>query len=187
LAGTAPAPDEVTEERDDRLRFLRDHGDLQSAFGDDAFGSVAERAANFFGSARYAVTQAGLIFFWIVINIAVLGLHWDPYPFVLLNLLFALQAAMAAPLILLAQSRQAQRDKAHDEAAAKHREALAARQAKARQEVADRQERLRSEIAEKQQRLLEENTDLTRQIAELSNEVERLTRAIHEQIAGGGR
>ncbi|MGZ4333599.1 MAG: DUF1003 domain-containing protein [Gaiellaceae bacterium] len=80
--------------------------DLPSAFGEDAFGRRAEAAARFFGTPRYILGQTALVIAWIAVNAVAVGLRWDPYPFILLNLAFSTQAAYAAPLILLAQTRQ---------------------------------------------------------------------------------
>jgi uncharacterized membrane protein len=81
----------------------------------DAFARFAERLARFLGTGRYLAFQTILVFLWIVLNIAAVSLRWDPYPFILLNLAFSTQAAYAAPLILLAQNRQADRDRAEIE------------------------------------------------------------------------
>ena len=81
----------------------------------DAFGSTAERLARFFGTPRYLITQTVIVIIWIAINAAWVALRFDKYPFILLNLAFSTQAAYAAPLILLAQNRQADRDKAEAE------------------------------------------------------------------------
>ena len=81
----------------------------------DAFGRLAERLARFLGTGRYLAAQTVVVFAWIVINGLVVVNGWDPYPFILLNLVFSTQAAYAAPLILLAQNRQADRDKAEIE------------------------------------------------------------------------
>ncbi len=81
----------------------------------DAFGRFAERLARFLGTGRYLVGQTAAVFVWIVINLAAASLRWDPYPFILLNLAFSTQAAYAAPLILLAQNRQDDRDRAEIE------------------------------------------------------------------------
>jgi uncharacterized membrane protein len=81
------------------------------AFGHDAFGRGAERAARFFGTPAYIVGQTILVIVWIALNSMALSLDWDPYPFILLNLAFSTQAAYAAPLILLAESRHAERDR----------------------------------------------------------------------------
>ena len=77
----------------------------------DAFGRFAERLARLLGTGRYIVGQTILVILWIALNLAAVSLRWDPYPFILLNLAFSTQAAYAAPLILLAQNRQADRDK----------------------------------------------------------------------------
>jgi uncharacterized membrane protein len=78
----------------------------------DAFGSTAERLARTFGTPRYLIIQTVIVIIWIAINGAWVALRFDKYPFILLNLAFSTQAAYAAPLILLAQNRQADRDKA---------------------------------------------------------------------------
>ncbi|MGZ4175871.1 MAG: DUF1003 domain-containing protein [Solirubrobacteraceae bacterium] len=77
----------------------------------DAFGALAERLARFFGTPRYIVGQTILVIIWIALNVAFITLRFDKYPFILLNLAFSTQAAYAAPLILLAQNRQADRDR----------------------------------------------------------------------------
>ena len=64
-----------------------------------------------------------LVIVWIILNLFAVSLQWDPYPFILLNLAFSTQAAYAAPLILLAQTRQAERDKIRDTAVQEHRDA----------------------------------------------------------------
>jgi uncharacterized membrane protein len=81
----------------------------------DMFGVAAERFARFFGTVTYLVWQTVIVIVWIILNSVGLALRWDPYPFILLNLMFSTQAAYAAPLILLAQNRQADRDKAEME------------------------------------------------------------------------
>src|SRR6476661_3101762 len=95
----------------DPLRYHRPHAELHSAFGGDAFGRRAEALARFFGTPRYIFGQTIVVIVWIAINAIAVTLRWDPYPFILLNLAFSTQAAYAAPLILLAQTRQADRDK----------------------------------------------------------------------------
>jgi uncharacterized membrane protein len=77
----------------------------------EAFGRFSESIARTLGTARFLVIQTGIVAVWIGINITVAVLRWDPYPFILLNLAFSTQAAYAAPLILLAQNRQEQRDR----------------------------------------------------------------------------
>ena len=88
-------------------------------FGEDTFGRVSEKVARFFGTPRYIIGQSIVVAFWIALNSLALVRHWDPYPFILLNLAFSTQAAYAAPLILLAQTRQADRDKISAEIHAK--------------------------------------------------------------------
>lgn len=77
----------------------------------DAFGEASETVARFFGTARFLVIQTALVAVWIALNITAASVRWDPYPFILLNLAFSTQAAYAAPFILLAQNRQADRDR----------------------------------------------------------------------------
>jgi uncharacterized membrane protein len=72
---------------------------------------IADKAANTIGSWPFIVTQTTLIIIWITINLIALIRHWDPYPFVLLNLLFSVQAAYAAPIIMMSQNRQNERDR----------------------------------------------------------------------------
>ena len=79
-------------------------------FDSDAVGRYSEAVARFFGTGMYLVIQTAVVIVWIIINIAVVALRFDPYPFILLNLAFSTQAAYAAPLILLAQNRQEDRD-----------------------------------------------------------------------------
>src|ERR1044072_6074680 len=99
------------------------------AFGEDTFGRQAEKIARFFGTPQYLLGQTIVVLPGIAINAVAVSLQWDPYPFILLNLAFSTQAAYAAPLILLAQTRQADRDKlAEDRQGDRHKqkEALAA-------------------------------------------------------------
>jgi uncharacterized membrane protein len=78
----------------------------------DAFGRASEAIARFLGTGRFLAGQTLLVLGWIVFNSLGFLYHWDPYPFILLNLAFSTQAAYAAPLILLAQNRQDDRDRA---------------------------------------------------------------------------
>src|SRR5438552_17962835 len=89
-------------------------GEHHGAFGEDAFGRGAEKIARFFGPPKYIFGQTIVVIFWIALNALAVAFQWDPYPFILLNLAFSTQAAYAAPLILLAQTRQADRDKDHE-------------------------------------------------------------------------
>lgn len=124
------------------------------AFGTDAFGRLAERFARFFGTPRFLIAQTFLVALWITLNAGELAFQaFDPFPFILLNLVFSTQAAYAAPLILLAQTRQADRDKAQSLADAKHREELAAEQTM----------------------LLERNQQLIEQVVRLTEEVRAAT------------
>ena len=81
----------------------------------EAFGRFSEGIARLLGTARFLVAQTVLVALWITFNVAAVNLRWDPYPFILLNLAFSTQAAYAAPLILLAQNRQAERDRSATE------------------------------------------------------------------------
>ena len=106
------------------FRVVGDRSDLSvpkgapargSLYDADAFGRFAETLARFLGTGRYLVGQTAFVIFWIILNIVAGVRHWDPYPFILLNLAFSTQAAYAAPLILLAQNRQDERDRANIE------------------------------------------------------------------------
>jgi uncharacterized membrane protein len=77
----------------------------------EAVGNFTEAIARFFGTGTYLGLQTIVVAVWIALNVAAVGLQWDPYPFILLNLAFSTQAAYAAPLILLAQNRQENRDR----------------------------------------------------------------------------
>ncbi|OBI80175.1 DUF1003 domain-containing protein [Mycobacterium sp. E740] len=77
----------------------------------EAVGNFSESIARFLGTGRYLAWQTIIVIVWICLNLFAIGLQWDPYPFILLNLAFSTQAAYAAPLILLAQNRQENRDR----------------------------------------------------------------------------
>jgi uncharacterized membrane protein len=77
----------------------------------DSFAKLSERIARFLGTGRFLAIQTVIVVIWIALNLFALSLQWDPYPFILLNLAFSTQAAYAAPLILLAQNRQDDRDR----------------------------------------------------------------------------
>jgi uncharacterized membrane protein len=156
MAGT-PLPAE-----DHYRRFLKETEHLARPFGSGGFGEKAEAFARFFGTPKFLVGQTLVVGTWIVLNAAQL-VKFDLYPFILLNLAFSLQAAYAAPLILLAQTRQADRDKAQGEADAKHREAVAQDSLK-RQTMAEHG-------VELLQQLLDENTQLTKRIDSLTSEI----------------
>src|SRR5438105_118335 len=134
------------------FRFHAPHAHLSAVFGSDSFGTKAEGFARFFGTPTFLIAQTIIVAMWIAVNVANIT-QFDVYPFILLNLAFSLQAAYAAPLILLAQTRQADRDKAHADADARHREALA-------QASVERQELTAREAAQIFE-LLQQNTKLT--------------------------
>ena len=133
-------------------------------FGADAFGRRAEHAARFFGTPQYILGQSIVVVIWIALNAAAVGFQWDPYPFILLNLAFSTQAAYAAPLILLAQTRQAEREKMHSDRAEKGHSRL---------------ERAAKTETDRILELLQSNTDLTQQDKELTEQVADLTKQIH--------
>jgi uncharacterized membrane protein len=134
--------------RDHHRRFLKPHEHLARPFGDGGFGQKAEAFARLFGTPKFLIGQTMVVGVWIAINAAKI-VHFDIYPFILLNLAFSLQAAYAAPLILLAQTRQADRDKAHADADAQHRE----------------------EVATNTMALINANTALTQAVADLTKQV----------------
>jgi uncharacterized membrane protein len=154
-------------------RFHLPHVHLTSVFGDDWFALKAEAFARFFGTPTFLIAQTVVVGVWILVNVVDLT-TFDVYPFILLNLAFSLQAAYAAPLILLAQTRQADRDKAHAIADAEHREDL--HRASVEQQAS----------AAKQTALLldmvKQNTDLTESIKSLTERVEALTREVHKRV-----
>jgi uncharacterized membrane protein len=150
----------------DHLRFHRQHEHLFKTFGSDVFGLKAEAFARFFGTPVFLGAQTLIVAAWIAAN-ALGFMHFDLYPFILLNLAFSLQAAYAAPLILLAQTRQAARDKAHSDADAKHREAIAA--ASTRQ-------------SEQMLELLRRNTELTEITRTMAERIEKLTAEMHQHL-----
>jgi len=78
------------------------------------FGSrIADSVANGMGSWRFIIIQTVLVILWMGLNMIGLIYHWDAYPFILLNLLFSTQAAYAAPIIMMSQNRQNERDRMH--------------------------------------------------------------------------
>lgn len=158
------------------LRFHMPHLHLAPPFGDGWFGAKAESFARFFGTPLFLVGQTVVVGAWIMANVTG-WTKFDLYPFILLNLAFSLQAAYAAPLILLAQTRQADRDKALAEADAQHREALATASLE-RQEVAARQ-------GEQLLELLRQNTELARLTQHLTAQIQALTEEIHTRTCSG--
>ncbi len=172
-------PPKATDSRS-FYRFHMPHAHLDTVFGGDWFALKAEAFARFFGTPLFLIAQTIIVAIWILIN--VLGFaNFDIYPFILLNLAFSLQAAYAAPLILLAQTRQADRDKAHAEADARHREDLH-RISDQRQTQTEKQTCLLVEM-------LQQNTALTETIKALTERLEALTQEVHKSVTeakGGG-
>ena len=72
---------------------------------------LADGVANGMGSWRFIIIQTIIVLIWMMLNIAGFCYHWDVYPFILLNLVFSTQAAYAAPIIMMAQNRQSERDR----------------------------------------------------------------------------
>src|SRR5579871_4641584 len=172
MAATADA----SAQDHDHTGSLRNHPALSAhgAFGNDSFGRIAESAARFFGTPQYILGQSVAVALWVVLNSTQLhlGFAWDVYPFIALNLLFSLQAAYAAPLILLAQTRQADRDKLHADLVEK---------AHTRLEHAAKIE------TDKLLDLLHSNTNLTREDKELTAQVAELTQQIHALLTSPPR
>jgi uncharacterized membrane protein len=159
------------------FRFHAPHLHLSSVFGDDWFALKAEAFARFFGTPVFLIAQTIVVAIWIVVNAA----GWwvfDIYPFILLNLAFSLQAAYAAPLILLAQTRQADRDKCHAIADAQHREEIH-KASEARLDLSARQTALLVEM-------LQQNTKLTETVKGLTEQVAGLTRDLHAHLMKEG-
>jgi uncharacterized membrane protein len=149
-------------------------GEHHGAFGEDAFGRRAEKIARFFGTPQYILGQTIVVIVWIALNAAAVTLQWDPYPFILLNLAFSTQAAYAAPLILLAQTRQADRDKLAEVRQERHHD-------EAERLAQERVVAIKAET-DKLTNLLESNTELTRQDKDLTEQVADLTKQIHDLL-----
>jgi uncharacterized membrane protein len=148
-----------------------------SPFGEDVFGKRSEAAARFFGTPQYIFGQTIIVIIWIALNAVAVSLRWDPYPFILLNLAFSTQAAYAAPLILLAQTRQAERDKLSSDALEAHKEQV-------EKKTEERTQALKRETDELKT-LLEMNTKLTQQDKELTEQVAKLAREMHAHLNAG--
>ena len=168
-----PAPPPPTDAPTNYFRFHLPHAHLGPVFGNDWFSLKAEAFARFFGTPVFLVSQTAIVAIWIGLN-ALGWVKFDLYPFILLNLAFSLQAAYAAPLILLAQTRQADRDKAHADADAQHREALASASME-RETLAAHQGRQLLE-------LLQQNTALTEAVERLSEKIAVLTGEMHAKV-----
>ena len=177
MENSSPPPpndsDATPPAQKNHFRFLAPHVHLANVFGNDWFALKAEGFARFFGTPSFLIGQTALVTAWIVLNTAGV-FHFDIYPFILLNLAFSLQAAYAAPLILLAQTRQADRDKAHADADAQHRE-----------EIAQASESREKEAAVQTTLLLElvrQNTELTETIKTMSLRIQTLTVEVHQRM-----
>ncbi len=179
----------MRQEPEDRARrFHLPHAHLKSAFGNDWFGKKAEDFARFFGTPTFLVGQTLIVALWIWVN-AVGWTQFDVYPFILLNLAFSTQAAYAAPLILLAQTRQADRDKVTSLADAQHREELhqisEQRQGQMRVQAGMMIEMLQQNTAltERVGALLQQNTELTQTVRTLVERIEAMTSEVHARMA----
>ena len=133
--------------------------DQHSPFGPDRFGRTAEASARFFGTPNYIIAQTLAVAVWITLNSVALVDDWDPYPFILLNLVFSTQAAYAAPLILLAQTRQAEREALQAEKLEQHHQKVLDESLRREKDIEGLSAELRT--------LLETNTQLTREIRDL--------------------
>ena len=147
---------------------------VPSTFGEDAFGRRAEAAARFFGTPKYIAGQTVAVIIWIALNAVAVSLRWDPYPFILLNLAFSTQAAYAAPLILLAQTRQADRDKEALDQLEDHREEVM-------HHMQTRESAIKKETSDLKL-LIEANTALTQENKALSEKIEGLASEIHARL-----
>jgi uncharacterized membrane protein len=168
-----PTPDQPSIPKSHYFRFHLPHVHLAPVFGNDWFAIRAEEFARFFGTPVFLIAQTLIVAIWIGLNVAGVC-KFDIYPFILLNLAFSLQAAYAAPLILLAQTRQADRDKAHAEADAEHREALA--------KASEERQQLAVEQTTQLVGLLNQNTLLTETINKLSQRIDKLTTEMHSHL-----
>jgi len=169
-------------------RFHLPHAHLEPVFGNDWFGVRAEGFARFFGTPTFLIAQTIIVGVWIFVN-AVGWTQFDVYPFILLNLAFSTQAAYAAPLILLAQTRQADRDKANALADAQHREELhqvnVERQAQIEKQTGLLVEMLQQNttLTESVATLLKQNTELTQTVHMLVARIESMTAEVHMRLA----
>lgn len=159
-------------------RFHLPHAHLSSVFGDDWFALKAEAFARFFGTPMFLIGQTVIVAIWMLVNIAGWWI-FDQYPFILLNLAFSLQAAYAAPLILLAQTRQADRDKVTAMADAQHREDL--------HQASEERQRVAVEQTALLVRMLAQNTQLTESAKAMAERIETLTAEVHQHILRSNR
>ena len=169
-------------------RFHIPHAHLESVFGGDWFGTRAEGFARFFGTPTFLIAQTIVVAVWIWVN-AVGWTQFDVYPFILLNLAFSLQAAYAAPLILLAQTRQADRDKVMSIADAQHREELHQANEERQKQMQTQSELMlemlkqNTSLTETVEKLLRQNTELTTTVHALVERIESMTAEVHSRVA----
>jgi uncharacterized membrane protein len=157
-------------ERSEPARASASNGD---ATRHDRLGRFAERFVRTLGMPWFLAGQSVVIAGWVILN-ALGGLpHFDPYPFIFLNLVFSALAAYAAPFILLAETRQADRDRSQSAAEERHHDWLEKRQ----------QELLEQDTAQTEQitRLLAQDQRQTEHLAELLEHVQLLLEREHQQ------
>lgn len=147
------------------LSTPRGAGRRGAHYDPERFGRFSEAVANFMGTATFLVGQTVIVAIWITVNVAMVALRFDPYPFILLNLLFSTQASYAAPLILLAQNRQADRDRVQ----AERDRTTSARTLADTEYLAREIASVRLAVAE-----LATERELTREVGRLAAEVEAL-------------
>ena len=185
LTNSQPTPEKPKK---NHWRFHLPHAHLSSAFGDDWFALKAEGFARFFGTPVFLIGQTILVLLWMGANLAG-WVSFDLYPFILLNLAFSLQAAYAAPLILLAQTRQADRDKAHSNADALHREDLhkvsedRQLQMKKQTDLLVEMLHLNNGLTEQVGVLLKQNTALTQTVHDLTERIETLAIGLRDRLS----
>ena len=153
-------------------------GGFSDFYDPEAFGRFSEAIARFMGTGRFLVGQTIVVTSWIALNLVLVGVwRWDPYPFILLNLAFSTQAAYAAPLILLAQNRQEDRDKS-----SLQEDRLRATQTKADTEF------LARELASVRLSVGETVTRdyLRRELDDLRDSIERIEALLGERGSGAG-
>jgi len=123
------------------------HSVVNQAYHDEATSGerLADAIAGWIGSWPFLIVQTIIVLLWVGLNLVGIGLHWDPYPFILLNLMFSVQAAYTGPILLLASNRQNQKDRMTLEHAAS---------------VADRDNEQTQQILSE----IKQNTDLTVEI-----------------------
>lgn len=154
------------------FRFINQN--TTNVFGNDWFGLKAEGFARFFGTPTFLILQTTIVVLWIAFNLWSATKKFDPYPFILLNLMFSLQAAYAAPLILLAQTRQADRDKVLAESDAQHREALAIEAEQRQHSAADQ--------AQQMMELIRQNNELIALTSQLAERIEQVTIEVRDLV-----